>query len=510
MVVIDCRHNFNGLGDTHERLNFLLRVGRSLGRAAFLWTDTGADAEGPQRAPHKQAERVVRPYLTGSFDPGAYVTGFGDARWRWSKSRREAAEKRHPGMQWLFLHYECMRFGDGGCVHVELRLGENATVVVDAQGSAKEVADAVLSALNDRFRDYPLLRLQVSVQGDLTMESRIPWVCPRGLDEPLREHCDQSCESFLNWRPSRRTWVAMRPHLQAIDAWRAVVGLTVRTGAADHFGALPEVLGRTSQPGSGLVASDLATRLEVLFTPCPEGTAPMRRDKQKGEPQCVHWRSDDPSAPPPSMALAALCGGSTADASGPPLFNESTGPFGAFIDCAARAAQGLAADSGDAEARDAWGVMLFSDSPATKCVLEASGLAASGHAHVTPTAPGHVQYAPAGDALRSVGRMTIVDWYIIGLVDWQLVVLGSAFGGSTNVRRKVSPRQPPGSGLDAMRRGFERWFEVGRENYAGRGVDVATLELLSTTVDGCPLTQTSNRRMYEQYLAAPPDARYEG
>ena len=51
VIVVDCRHNWNGLGDSHERWNFLLRVGRSLRRAAFLWNDGCADRDGPPRLP---------------------------------------------------------------------------------------------------------------------------------------------------------------------------------------------------------------------------------------------------------------------------------------------------------------------------------------------------------------------------------------------------------------------------------------------------------------------------
>jgi len=502
----------NGLGDTHERLNFILRVGRALGRAAFLWADSEADPSGPPRARHVNAERVVRPYTRGMFDPGAYVNGFGGVKWRWSASRREAAEARHPGAAWLFLHYECMRYGDGGCTHSQVRFGDNASVALDADTKdARETAQRVFAFLNEHFRHHPLLRLQTSLQGDLTPESRLPDVCPRGFNAAPPPHCDQYCESFFNWRPNRKTWVALRPHLAKMDGWKATVGLTVRTGTADHYGALPEVLQRSLLAGANGSAAAIAARLETLFAPCPPGTVPFRRDKQVGERACVNWNSDEPAAPPPSLQLAARCGGRHGGAEdSPPLYGESGGPLGAFIDCGARAAQALAAASGgDEEARAAWGVMLFSDAPAVKCLLEGSELARQGHAHVTPTAPGHVQYAPDGPVLHAVGRMTLVDWYLIGLLDWQLVVLGSAFGGSTNVRRKTSPRQPEGSGLSAMHRGFERWFEAGRENFLGRGVDVATLETLSSTSHICPVTQFSNTKIFELYEQA-GDRRYEG
>lgn len=502
----------NGLGDTHERLNFLLRTGRALGRAAFLWCDTEADPEGPKRAPYQNAERIVRPYLKGMFDPGAYVNGFGGVKWRWSKGRREAAERAHPGTPWLFLQYECMRVGEGGCVRAHLRFGENSSMIadVDTKDSA-ETAQRIFTLLNKDFGPYPLIRLQTSVQGDMTPESRLPEVCPRGLGAEPPMHCDQYCESFFNWRPNRKTWVALRPHLSKMEAWKATVGLTVRTGAADHYGALPEVLERSAAPS--LTTTALAAQLEALFAPCDKDSPPYRRDRQVGEQECVNWNSDDPTAPPPSFAIALQCGGTLGSPEAPPMYTESAGPLGSFIECAARASRSLAAQAmGEgAEAGEAWGVMLFSDSPAMKCLMEGAH-SLGNHSHVTPTAAGHVQYAPDGDILHAVGRMTIVDWYLIGLMDWQMVVLGSAFGGSTNVRRKVSPQRPEGSDLDRMHRGFERWFESGRENYLGRGVDLGILSTLSTTSDACPITQYSNAKMFQLYktVALDNNVRYEG
>ncbi len=88
VVVFDVRHNWNGLGDSHERLNFVLRVGRGLGRAAYLWCDVMADPAGPPRHPGVQPERVVRNHSEGMFDPGAFVTGFGGVSWRWVRARR--------------------------------------------------------------------------------------------------------------------------------------------------------------------------------------------------------------------------------------------------------------------------------------------------------------------------------------------------------------------------------------------------------------------------------------
>ncbi len=399
-----------------------------------------------------------------------------------SAAERASVEAAHPGERWLALQYECMDQGRGeGCLRAALRFIGNGTEALDvASSDATEVARRVFDFLNRTAAYAPLLHVQLSLQGDLTPESQLPGVCPQ-------DGCPQSCESFMNWRPRPITWAALRPHLLAMERWRGAVALTLRTGVADHIGWMSRAL--KAQPVAGPGARPLASRLEALFMPCPPSASAYHRNRALNATPCVHWRSEKPDAETPSAQLARLhCGGDPHTAA---LFNASAGPLGAYIDCAARAAQAIADQEGEPHA---WGVLLFSDAPAPKCLLEGSHLAAEGHALVTPTTPGHVQYAPAGQLLHAVARATIVDWYLIGLVDVQLPVLGSAFGGSSNIRGKLPRRAPREHKLDAFVRGFEQWFAAGRENdlwLAAPPEDHATLALLGETNAACPVTQRS-------------------
>lgn len=177
---------------------------------------------------------------------------------------------------------------------------------------------------------------------------------------------------------------------------------------------------------------------------CPEGTRKAWRERVPGAEPCVMWSSgiEQPVAVPTPEAAAETCNVapvsslfkvwsprrgcspprlsgrfSSAPAERSPPSNPLTsaqaeskqvsispssatgGPFGAYIDCAARQARALAGGS------DRWGVFLMSDAPALKCVAEGSPLAER-HLFVTPTAWGHLQYAgcvPPGAAHLPVG-----------------------------------------------------------------------------------------------------------
>jgi hypothetical protein len=110
VFVLDARHNFNGLGDSHERWNFLLRIARSLpARAAFLWTDDCADLEGPRRTHVEGVPGPVRPPGC-QFDPGVFVTGFGGVDWRWSAATRHRVQAVQ-GVSAIetALQYQCMK-----------------------------------------------------------------------------------------------------------------------------------------------------------------------------------------------------------------------------------------------------------------------------------------------------------------------------------------------------------------------------------------------------------------
>ena len=491
VIVLDVRHNWNGLGDTHERLNFLLRVGRGLQRASYLWLDSTADPGGPQR--QHTGERIVRNHSEQAFDPGKYVQGLGNVHWRWTAAERSAVEAVHRGQKWVSLRYECKKIiADEMCGDVELQdVDTSAVAFAMADASGVAVARAVMNYLNDTLRDAPLLRLELTIQGQLTPESRLPGMCPV-------EHCDQSCESFLNWRPRASLWAALRPHLTALDKWAGVAALTVRTGAADHFGALYSAL----QANASLDKETLIPRMEALFWPCLPGVPNFNRNRMPGEAPCVNWISDRADRPTPTVELAQRCGGHASSLGTQRLFPDSGGSVGAFIECAARMSAAVAAERGQP---DAWGIAIFTDSPGLKCLLEESSLGVGGRVLVTPSAPGHVQYAPSGEALDAVAKMTMVDWFLVGLCDWQIPALGSAFGGASVVRSMHSRSLPAGSNtVENFDRGFERWFTVGRENERGQGVDLGVLSTLGETHDQCPVTQRSVADMLALYTQAGP------
>jgi hypothetical protein len=513
VIVLDARHNFNGLGDSHERWNFLLRVARSLpGRAAFLWADECADPDGPRRARVEGVPGPVRPPGC-QFDPGAFVSGFGGVDWRWSAAaRRRVQAAQGPGARETALQYQCLKEGHRGCLHAVLRWAANGTEVLRAEGAAgDDTAGPVLAFLHsERIAALPWLRLETSVQGDLTREAFSEVACTAGAGHLERKpECSQACESFANWRPRPRTWAALRPSLLAMDGWAAAAAVTVRTGAADHFGALPRVL-RAPPPAS---AAALAERIGAMFVPCGADAPAFKRSRKRGEAPCVHWRSDDATAPTPDAELALQCAGmpppmdaaaaaaaAAADAEAAPLFNVTGGSFGAFLACAARGAAALATADGTP---GRWGIVLFSDAPGLKCIVESSALAAAGHVLSTPSVPGHIQYAPAGPLLRTVGLSAVTDWYLLGLVDISLPVFGSAFSGAASVRGFRGHRAPPGAPQPGLRRGFERWFEAGRENHGVAGADEETLALLAGTHDGCPVQQRSVRDVAYLYAGEP-------
>jgi hypothetical protein len=519
VIVVDVRHNWNGLGDSHERWNFLLRVARSTGRAAFLWADDCADMDGPVRAKAPNVPGAVRPPGC-QFDPGAYVSGFGGVDWRWDAAmRRRVQLAQGVDAREVAIQYQCLQEVSRGCGSAVLRWAVNGSEALRVEGAeAEATALPVQAFLMDTLTRHPWLRLETTVQGDLTREAFSAVSC-RAVGHADKPECSQSCESFANWRPRARTWAALRASLLRIDAWAAVGSITARTGAADHFGAMPYTLTPgepgLSPPGGApaltpVPAAELSSRTEALFTPCGPDAPAFQRDKKPSETPCVHWRSDDKDGLTPTAQLAMRCSGSigelavaaaAANASAPsfePLFAVSDGPLGAFIACAARGAAALAAAD---KVPDSWGVLLFSDAPGFKCILESSALAAAGHAASTATVPGHTQYAPAGPLLRAAGMSAVTDWYLLGLVDISLHVFSSAFGGSANVRNFRGHRHPPNAPNPALQRGFERWFEAGRENRGAQGVDAGTMALLAATHDGCPLQQRSVREAAKLYAA---------
>jgi len=182
-------------------------------------------------------------------------------------------------------------------------------------------------------------------------------------------------------------------------------------------------------------------------------------------------------------------------------------PLGPLLGCAAAAAQSVAGSQ-------PWGLVVLSDAPALRCLVEASPLAAAGRVLVTPMAPGSTLYAPGGHALQAAGLTAVVDHYLMTLLDVVLPLTASAFTGTSSARRFLPDRYPPGSelhGPGAPGGAFEQWFDWGRENMEGLAHvpdwlngpgEAPTLRLLSATHAGCPVTAQGAAEMLQAYLEA--------
>ena len=79
---------------------------------------------------------------------------------------------------------------------------------------------------------------------------------------------------------------------------------------------------------------------------------------------------------------------------------------------------------------------------------------------------------------------------------WWGMLTQSADGGKTWEQPR---RLPEGSGLRQLPRGFERWFQAGRENRQGVGVDEGMLALLAETNGQCPVTRRSTCNAHGMY-----------
>ena len=520
VIVLDARHDWNGLGDSLERYVFALRAGRVLGRATFLQTDACSESaadfpthlRGPHREPAHHRSGGGCP-AAAAFDPGRHVTGIAGLDWHWSHSAAARVAARHGLATFKELTLRCERFDyTRGCVRMVLIAGGAPVLTADDANSTAVVADALWTHLRDAYAGEPLLRLILLNQADLFDAASLQWACdavgqpgkPFSDARGLPPRCDLRCEAFANWRPRPRTWAALAPLVNQVDAWAGAVGVMLRSGAADHVAAHGDALQAAAATPAAPAATEAA--LAALFEPCKRGTPPLR-DLAPDQRPCVVYRSDDEQ--PPGRSDVTACGGkyaATVPAQPPTL----PGPLGAYLDCAAREAAAIAF-SATSDASAGHGIVLFTDAPAFKCALESSPLAAAGHVATTPSAPGHVAFAPGGPALEAVAVAAIVDHYLMGLLDGVLLsATSSAYAGAASVRAPGDPRggQVAGERPAVMRPGMERWFAVGRENLVGadaQKVDKGRLRLLlAATAGECPVTASTVAHTAAAYLKSAP------
>lgn len=140
-----------------------------------------------------------------------------------------------------------------------------------------------------------------------------------------------------------------------------------------------------------------------------------------------------------------------------------------------------------------WGVFVTSDAPLVKCAAEgATGLGAGGRIASVPAAWGATPALPAhGAYARKAALMAAVEFYLLGLVDFPLSLVGSGFSRAAQIRnllaREAGARaggaQPlVGPGASAWAEGgAERLFWGGRPGQRGAAaaVNASTLHLLA-------------------------------
>ena len=544
VLVWDVRHNFNGLGDAYEPLMLLLRIGRALGRATFMHFDgCNADPDAPPAyGPSRRRERGRG--FNCSFDPPAFVSGFGGLNWRWDATQRRRLAKAHSEVVTpLLLQYTCLPLvpdgpaGDPwhGCERVALRFAANDSVTFEAKGTVDGAADALLRYIHDELREVPVLRIATRDQYDFERAGRLPWVCAAAghpwpaaatAEAQLPPQCSLACETFASWRPKRRLWAALEPALTQLEAWDGAIGLLLRSGVADQVASHG---GETLQHAADAIAleeagasahSGLQHDLAALLTPCPEGTQHYLRNRLPGAPPCATFYEPDAVVrAAPNETAAHTCapaeGAKLSVAEREMLLGAASGPLGAYIGCAALAARALArasppsGGSAGASGGGRYGVMMFSDAPAFKCLLEGSALARAGHVGITPSAPGHVSLAPDGEALKLVALATLADHYLMGLLDAVVLITTTAYSGAAQLRRALHPRLPPDSRLQSLQPAYERWFDVGRDTPGAQTAnDAAMLKLLLSAPANanCPTTTSSVARAASAYARSAEEA----
>ena len=508
ILVMDVRcARWPGLGDSLQFWSRLLRVGRALGRATFLWVDHCSNESGvstPRRSTPLSPANC-------SADPGALFTGLGGVDWRWGAHARRAVARRHAGdATELALAYECNRAKatGPGCPDAELRFSANGTLAWRLDG-VNDTSDALMDFLASGagVASHPWLRLELCAVPDFEYESELHATC-RAAGVLAKDHkpewrgCgSERCEMFLNTRPRARLWRTLLQPLSQMERFAAVVAVPVRTGVADHASRLPDLEARAEAAAAALATPDvLAARIEALMVPCPPEAPRVTRTLVTGTP-CVSWHHTL-VAPEivPNVTAARRCGMPPPKEDEPPLDEAALppllfpdmarrGPLGAFLECAAQNAARMAAAKPTSGLPNAsYGVLLTSDSPAFKCALESSPLGRAGHAIVLHSPLGHTQYAAdtlPTPAFRKLLLAAAAEFYLLGLANATLPLFSSSFYGTAMAR---------GFGASdvavvAMPVGFEMWFRAGRERAAADAdVDAALLATLAGTLpgDACP------------------------
>lgn len=132
----------------------------------------------------------------------------------------------------------------------------------------------------------------------------------------------------------------MSPLLRKLDAWDAIVSVSIRTGFADltsNTAQFPEIAAAAARLYGGATLGDLAGKVSAMLSPCAEGSGGGGAEVAlpPGEAPCVSWERHAGSGFAPTFPAAlAQCGAEwQRDAFlEPPVKME--GALGAYLECA--------------------------------------------------------------------------------------------------------------------------------------------------------------------------------
>lgn len=386
VLVFDARHgDWVGIGDSVSRVLALLRLGQHLQVRTFIWMDHCADKYGPARSVVGRRSNGT----TCSFDAGEWFESI-NGDWRWTTSKRRLVARMHK--QEHAMAYTCTEEGEGGRCR-------RARVPFDA-GNEIEV-------LKHALRVHRWVRIELTTLDDF-----------RSIGDAIPHN--RRCELFAALRPKTVLWNALAPHLDKAVHWKALGGLAVRTGLADHADLF--------KPPSKGRSFDIE-RVMRLFESCPEGARAVSRFASEKHPPCVHYQ---PHA-------------------GAPRFFPGGGQYfelAAYARNVTGMAREIASDN-----KDAWGSVVFTDSPAVYCALQS--IVGKEKLLATSHPAGHTQYS----ASRAIALAAAVDFYLVGLVDFLVQLTPSKFSGVGQERSMLAPGSLP----PRLSHGWPQFFLAGNE-----------------------------------------------
>lgn len=335
VIVWDARHGYwTGLGDAMLRHMGLLRVGRATDRATFIWLDACADRDGPARVSTTDRSNGTEC----SFDTGAYWRGYGRVDWQWSEANRKRAEKRHGASGETLILHDCGRAA--GMDGVPCRFKKpDGTLLFEIGGEPKQRWPKILAFLQSI--PEPWIRVELIAPEDMFNIAEDHAACHAAGISYRSWHPDnigcgnKECEFHSNLRPKSLLWTGLRPHLDRVEQWDGFVGVTMRTGFADHADNFPELSVVSADLYGRLSAAELGKTIEGIMRQCPADHKKAWRELPHGKQPCVSWSPgvNDPTYEISLPEAERKCMPERAAWQ----FGPGTGlggSYGAFLDCA--------------------------------------------------------------------------------------------------------------------------------------------------------------------------------